>query len=617
MAKIKSIKGLEEYRRKLLTSVDLKQPRVSVCGGANCLALGAAELAGTFEAELKKKGLKGKVALKTTGCHGLCGKGPRVLLRPQEIAYQQVRLQDVPEIVGETLAKGKVLEHLLFKADGGDPVAQKAKIPFYQGQHSLVTSHLDAIDPESLDDYLAVGGYEALAQVLGKMTPDAVIKAVEASGLRGRAGGGFPTGRKWRSTREMEGEVKFLICNANEGDPGTFVDRALLEGDPHAVLEGMIIGGYAIGARRGYIYVRHEYRQAVARLTLALDQARKFGLLGEKILGNDFSFDIKLSRGAGAFVCGEETALIASVEGRIGEPMPRPPYPFQKGLWGMPTVINNVETWANVPAIIRETPKKYASLGTEASKGTKLFSLAGALNCPGLVEVPLGITLKQVIFGIGGGMVPGREFKAAQTGSPSGGIIPPQFLDLPLDFDKLHAAGFVMGSGGVTVMDQTHCMVDVARYLMAFLHRESCGKCTPCREGTRHMLDILNDIATGEGREEQLEWLEELAGAMQGASICGLGQSAPDPVLTTLKYFKDEYLAHIRNKKCPALVCRVLLKYTIDPETCTGCMACVRECPTGAISGERQEPQELDDELCVKCGFCYDVCKFDSVKVKS
>ena len=449
------------------------------------------------------------------------------------------------------------------------------------------------------------------------MSPEAVIDAVERSGLRGRGGGGFPTGRKWRLCRQVPGDVKYLICNGDEGDPGAFMDRAVMEGDPHAVLEGMIIGAYAIGATQGYIYVRHEYPLAVKRLALAIDQAREAGLLGANILGSGFSFDVKISKGAGAFVCGEETALIASMEGDIGEPHPRPPYPAVAGLWGKPTVINNVETWANIPAIMSHGPEWYAAIGTENSKGTKVFSLVGAVNNTGLVEVPMGTTLRQMVYDLGGGIRGGGEFKAVQTGGPSGGCIPKQFLDLPVDYDSLQSVGSIMGSGGMIVMDETSCMVDVARYFMSFLHDESCGKCTPCREGTKHLLEILTEITKGNGTEEHIPLMEELCDTMAAASLCGLGQSAVNPVRSTLKYFREEYEAHILQKKCPALVCRPLLKYTVDPETCTGCLACVRECPVDAIHGEAAEPQLIDQELCVKCGMCHAVCKFDAVKVES
>ncbi len=614
MPKIESIDHLTEYRRKLKAARDPKQPTVLVCSGPGCLPLGSEEVAEAFITTLAEKGLKGKVLLKTCGCQGLCAKGVKVLIRPEEIAYQKVTPQDVPEIVEQTLAGGAVVDRLIYHDPvSNDPCAHKSEVPFYQGQAPIVLRKLDLIDPESLDDYLAVGGYRTLRKALFAMTPGEVIDQVERSGLRGRGGGGFPTGRKWRVCREAEGMVKFIICNGDEGDPGAFMDRAVMEGDPHAIIEGMIVGAYAIGASQGYIYVRHEYPLAVKRLKLAIDQAREFGFLGNNILRSKFSFDLKLSQGAGAFVCGEETALMASIEGFIGEPNPRPPYPAQAGLFGLPTIINNVETWANVPEIINMGAEWYAGQGTENSKGTKVFSLVGAVNNTGLVEVPMGTTLRQIIFGLGGGIAGGHQFKAVQTGGPSGGCIPEQFLDLPVDYDSLQQVGSIMGSGGMIVMDSTSCMVDVARYFIGFLHAESCGKCTPCREGLTQLTYLYEEITNGRGEMEHLTLMEDLCQAMASASICGLGQSAVNPVRSTLKYFRHEYEAHIKNKKCPALVCRPLLKYTIDPKTCTGCLACVRECPVGAITGVKKEAQDIDQDICIKCGLCYETCQFDAV----
>jgi NADH-quinone oxidoreductase subunit F len=618
MPKIASVAQLAEYRSQLQARLDPNRVQVLVCGGAGCLALGSPEVAAAFQADLARQGMSGQVELKVSGCQGLCARGVRVLLKPQDITYQQVTALDVPEITQETLVKGRILDRLAYRDSGDGAVkAHKSKIPFFQGQSPVVLRHLDAIDPEQLDDYLAAGGYNALAQVLFRMSPEEVLAAVERSGLRGRGGGGFPTGRKWRVLREAPGEPKYLICNGSEGDPGAFLDRAVMEGDPHAILEGMIIGAYAIGASQGHIYVGHEYPLAVARLRRAADQARDLGLLGSRILGTDHSFDIRVHRGAGAYVCGEETALISFIEGNIGEPRNRPPYPPQRGLWGQPTIINNVETWANVPVLISQGAGEYAKIGTKKSKGTKVFSLAGAVRHSGLVEVPMGTPLRQVIFDLGGGLKGDGQFKAVLTSGPGGGVLSAQFLDMPVEFESFQAAGGNLGSGSMVVMDQKCCMVDVARYFMAFSHEESCGKCTPCREGTKQMLGLLNDIVRGQGEEEHLELLEELAVTMVSSSICGLGQSAPNPVLTTLKYFREEYLAHVRDKKCPALVCRPLLKYTVDPETCTGCLACVRECQVGAITGEYQEPQEVDQELCAKCGMCYEVCKFEAIKVES
>ena len=617
MPKFESIDHLREYRRQLIAKRDPRQLQVMVCAGPGCLPMGSDEVAAAFREELDKNGLAAKVLLKECGCHGLCAGAVRVLIRPQEITYQHVTPEDVPEIVEKTLKEGQVVDRLIHEDPAThEKAACKGDISFYRGQMPIVLRKLDIIDPASLDDYLALGGYRALRKALTEMSPDDVIDAIDRSGLRGRGGGGFPTGRKWRICHEVDNPVKFIICNGDEGDPGAFMDRAVMEGDPHAVLEGMIIGGYAIGARKGIIYVRHEYPLAVTRLQAAIGQARESGLLGKNILRSGFDFDIKIVRGAGAFVCGEETALIASIEGFIGEPTPRPPYPAQSGLFGQPTVINNVETWANVPEIINLGAPWYAAIGTENSKGTKVFSLVGAVNQTGLVEVPMGTTLRQIVYDLGGGIRGGGEFKAVQTGGPSGGCIPAEFLDLPVDYDSLQSVGSIMGSGGMIVMDTTSCMVDVARYFISFLHQESCGKCTPCREGLKHLLALLDDIIHGRGEEEHLALMEELCAAMASASICGLGQSAANPVRSTMKYFRDEYLAHIRDKKCHALVCRPLLKYTVDPETCTGCMACVRECPVGAITGKKKMAQEIDQELCVKCGLCFEACQFEAVNVE-
>jgi|UniRef100_A0A7C5ENX8 NADH-quinone oxidoreductase subunit F len=615
MPRFESIDHLNEYRRKLKATRDPNQPTVLVCSGPGCLPMGSEEVAQAFREALANKGLNGKVLLKTCGCQGLCALGVKVLIRPQEIAYQRVTPKDAGEIVETTLIEGGIVDRLVYHDPvSGEARVHKSDIPFYQSQVPIVLRKLDLIDPESLDDYLAVGGYRSLRKVFFSMTPEEVIDQVELSGLRGRGGAGFLTGRKWRLARQAEGYPKFIICNGDEGDPGAFMDRAVMEGDPHAVIEGMIIGAYAIGARQGYIYVRHEYPLAVKRLKLAIEQAREAGFLGNNILRAKFSFDIKISQGAGAFVCGEETALMASIEGFIGEPHPRPPYPAQAGLFGLPTVINNVETWANIPEIINMGAEWFASQGTETSKGTKVFSLVGAVNHTGLVEVPMGTTLRQIIYQLGGGLRNNHPFKAVQTGGPSGGCIPAQFLDLPVDYDSLQQVGSIMGSGGMIVMDHTSCMVDVARYFIEFLYQESCGKCTPCREGLKQLRHLYEEITHGRGEMAHLTLMEDLCAAMATASICGLGQSAVNPVLSTLKYFREEYESHIRDKKCPALVCRPLLKYTIDPETCTGCLACVRECPVGAISGVKKEAQEIDQELCIKCGLCFEACQFDAVR---
>jgi len=617
MPRMESVDHLTEYRRRLRAQRDPNQLQILVCSGPGCLPLGSEELAAAFAQALKDKGLDGKVILKSTGCHGLCAKGVRVLIRPQEITYQRVTPQDVAEIIDTTIVNGGVVERLLHEDPAtGQKCTHKSEIPFYQAQNPLVLRKLDVIDPESLDDYLVLGGYRSLRKILFQMTPEEVIDTVERSGLRGRGGAGFLTGRKWRLCRNAPGEVKFVVCNGDEGDPGAFMDRAVMEGDPHAVIEGMIIGAYAIGAKTGYIYVRHEYPLAVKRLTKAIQQARDFGFLGKNILRSHFSFDIKINQGAGAFVCGEETALMASIMGGIGEPMPRPPYPAQQGLFAAPTVINNVETWANVPEIINMGAEWFAAQGTDKSKGTKVFSLVGAVNHTGLVEVPMGTSLRRMIFELGGGIPGGRDFKAVQTGGPSGGCIPAQFLDMPVDYDSLQEVGSIMGSGGMIVMDTSSCMVDVARYFINFLYQESCGKCTPCREGLRQMLHILSEITSGRGEEQHLTMMEDLCTVLKDAALCGLGQSAANPVLSTLKYFREEYEHHIRDKKCPAKVCRPLLRYTIDPEACTGCLACVRECPVGAISGLKKEAQEIDQDICIRCGLCFDACQFEAVRVE-
>jgi len=585
---------------------------VSVCGGTGCLALGSRAVATAFAEVLAEKGVGATVALRTTGCHGFCERGPLVVIHPGEVFYQQVRPEDVGEIVEETVVGGRLVERLLYH-EGESPVVKELEVPFYKYQQRLVFGSNGRLDPTSLDDYLAQGGYSALAKALDEMGPEEVIEEVKKSGLRGRGGGGFPTGRKWELCRRAAGEPRYLICNADEGDPGAYMDRSVLEGNPHLVLEGMIIGAYAIGSAQGHVYVRHEYPLAVKHLSIALAQAREYGLLGDDILESGFDFQVQINRGGGAFVCGEETALIHSVEGRRGVPRSRPPYPAVRGLFGQPTVINNVETWANIPHIISRGADWYRSIGTEGSKGTKIFSLVGKVNNTGLVEVPMGITLRDIIFKIGGGIKGGKRFKAVQTGGPSGGCIPESLLDLRVDFDKLTEAGSMMGSGGMIVMDEDTCMVDVTRYFLNFLREESCGKCTPCREGIQHMLDILNRICAGEGTAGDIDLLQELGRLVGEVALCALGGTAPNPVLTSIKHFRSEYEAHIQEKRCPAGVCRALVHYHIDEEKCTGCHACVRRCPVEAISGEARKPHTLDQAKCVKCAACYEVCRFEAV----
>ena len=622
MSRLNSKEELFELQKRLAASRTGEERFVAVCTGTGCLAHGAKEVYSAFEEEISKRGLNALVkekgdgpTVRGTGCHGFCGRGTLVVIYPQKIFYQRVKPEDVPEIVEKTLIKSEIVERLLYTDAQGNQVIHEEEIPFYSKQKRLLMDMNGKIDPKSIDDYLSIGGYTALAKAIFEMEPDKIIEEVTESGLRGRGGAGFRTGWKWEDAKQYDVPIKYVICNADEGDPGAYMDRSLLEGNPHSVLEGMIIGAYAVGATEGYIYVRKEYPLAVENATLAIEQAREYGLLGKNILGSGFSFDIKIARGGGAFVCGESSALMASIEGRVGEPRSKHIHATESGLWGKPTVLNNVETWANVPLIIKEGAAWYASMGTENSKGTKIFSLVGDVNHTGLVEVPMGMTLREVIFDLGGGIPGGKRFKAVQTGGPSGGCLPESLLDLPVDFDSLDDAGSMMGSGGMIVMDENTCMVDVARYFVKFLTEESCGKCTPCREGLRRMLQILTRITEGEGTEEDIALLEELGEVIGTASLCGLGKSAPNPVLTTIRYFRDEYLEHVREKKCRAGVCKPLVHYEIDKEKCTGCTVCAKRCPVEAISGETKKPHEIDQEKCIKCGICKDVCKFDAVKV--
>ena len=540
-----------------------------------------------------------------------------MVIEPQDVLYQRVGPDDVPEIVDKTIGQGEVIERLLHvDAATGERTTFEKDVPFYRKQQRVMFEQARSIEPTSIEDYIAVGGYSALAKALSSMSPEDVIDEVKRSGLRGRGGAGFPTGRKWESCRQAEGEHRYVICNADEGDPGAYMDRGLLEGNPHSILEGMIIAAYGIGSRQGYIYIRYEYPLALHHLEVALEQARAYGLLGDSILGTDFSFDIGIRRGGGAFVCGESSALMQSLEGDVGEPRAKYVRSVERGLWDQPTTLNNVETWANVPLIINKGWEWYASIGTEGSKGTKIFSLVGKVNNTGLVEVPMGITLREIIFDIGGGIPEGREFKAVQTGGPSGGCIPASLLDLPVDFDELTKAGSMMGSGGMIVMDERTCMVDVARYFLGFLREESCGKCTPCREGISRSLEVLNRICEGEGQPGDIELLEEIADLLSGFSLCGLGKSAANPLLSTIQHFREEYEAHINEQRCPAGVCKALITYSVDADKCTGCGACVRQCPQNAISGEKKEVHVISQDLCIRCGICLDVCKFDAVLVE-
>ncbi len=589
---------------------------ILICAGTGCISSGTREVKEALENELIKHNLQDKVRIILSGCHGFCEKGPIFIVYPEDIFYCEVKAEDMPELVEEYLVKGNIVERLLYK----DPttagtVTSHEEIPFYSRQKRQVLRNCGVIDPENIDEYIIRGGYIGLKKALG-MEPLEIVNTVKSSGLRGRGGAGFPTGMKWEFAHRSPGDKKYVVCNADEGDPGAFMDRSVLEGDPHAVLEGLIIAGRAIGSDEAYIYVRAEYPLAVRRLRTAIAQAEEYGLIGQNILNSGANFKINIKEGAGAFVCGEETALLASIEGERGMPRPRPPFPAVKGLWGKPTCINNVETLANVPLILRNGADWYSAVGTEGSKGTKIFALTGKVNNTGLCEVPMGISLREIVFDIGGGIRGGKKYKAVQIGGPSGGCIPESLLDLPVDFDSLTAAGAMMGSGGMVVMDEDTCMVDLARYFLSFTQRESCGKCTPCREGTKRMLEILERITRGKGEPEDIPRLEKLAVAVKDSSLCGLGQTAPNPVLTTLRYFRDEYEAHIFDRRCPAGLCRDLLTYYIDAEVCTGCRSCVKACPAEAISGEKKEPHAIDEAKCISCGACFDRCKFGAVKTK-
>ena len=598
--------------------MDIYRAHVLVCGGTGCSSSGSATLIERFNEKIKENGLDKEVKVIRTGCFGLCEAGPVVIVYPEGTFYSRVKPENVDEIVTEHLLKGRKVEHLVYTDHATheqDATKALEDIGFYKHQMRVALRNCGVIDPENIDEYLAMDGYKALEKVLTKMTREEVIDEVLKSGLRGRGGGGFPTGLKWKFTYNSVSKQKYVACNADEGDPGAFMDRSILEGDPHSILEAMAIAGYAIGASDGYIYVRAEYPIAVKRLTIAANQAREYGLLGKNIFGTGFNFDISIRLGAGAFVCGEETALMHSIEGKRGEPTVRPPFPAVKGLFAKPTMLNNVETYANIPQIILKGSAWFSSIGTEKSKGTKVFALGGKINNTGLVEVPMGTTLRTIIYDIGGGCPNGKKFKAVQTGGPSGGCLPESLLDTPVDYDNLIAAGSMMGSGGMIVMDEDNCMVDIARFYLDFIVDESCGQCTPCRVGTKRMLEILNRIVAGKGKEGDIEKLEELAQTIKSTSLCALGQTAPNPILSTLKFFRDEYEAHIRDKKCPAHHCKALLQYQIT-DKCRGCTACARVCPAGAISGEIKQQHVIDQDKCLKCGACMEKCRFGAIVKK-
>ena len=630
---MKSLNELRAIKNKMMCQVNLRlgseatisseaegaqvhKNYILVCGGTGCTSNHSLDVVKAFETHLKECGLQDDVKIIQTGCLGLCAKGPVVVVHPGSVYYEEVDPEKVEAIVNEHIVGGVPTDKYMLKEEttDGSPAKTMTESDFYTKQERIALRNCGVIDPENIDEYIATGGYEALGRCLTEMTPDEVIQTVLDSGIRGRGGAGFPTGKKWKFASGNRGEVqKYVCCNADEGDPGAFMDRSILEGDPHSVFEAMAIAGYAIGADQGYIYVRAEYPIAVNRLEIALKQAREYGLIGKDIFGTGFNFDIDLRLGAGAFVCGEETALLTSIEGNRGEPHPRPPFPAVKGLFGCPTILNNVETYANIPVIFNKGPEWFSSLGTELSPGTKVFALGGRINNTGLVEVPMGTTLRDVVENIGGGVPNGKKFKAAQTGGPSGGCIPSTYYDIPIDFENLKSIGCMMGSGGLIVMDEDSCMVDIAKFFLEFTVSESCGKCTPCRVGTKRMLEILTRISEGKGEMEDLEKLEELANFIQTNSLCGLGQTAPNPVLSTMRFFRDEYVAHIKDKTCPAGVCKKLLKYSIIEEKCKGCTLCARNCPVDAISGAVKMPHVIDTAKCIKCGACMDNCRFGAI----
>ena len=617
MKSLEEIHKIREEKKKELdlrinTSADTREKHILVCHGTGCTSSKSPQILENFKNIIKEKGIENVRVIKT-GCFGLCAKGPIVIIRPEDTFYAGVTPDDCEEIIQTHIIEGNKVERLLAKDIDGTKVNSLDELNFYKKQKRIALKNCGVINPEEIDEYIAFDGYKALEKVLTEMSQDDVVKTISDSGLRGRGGAGFPTGKKWELTKAVEGEQKYVVCNADEGDPGAFMDRSILEGDPHAVLEAMEIAGYTIGANKGFIYVRAEYPIAVKRLKIAIEQAREYGILGNNIFGTDFSFDIEIRLGAGAFVCGEETALLESIEGKRGQPRVKPPYPANAGLWGKPTLINNVETYANIAQIILKGAEWYSSIGTETSKGTKVFALGGNVNNIGLVEVPMGTTLREIVYDIGGGIPNGREFKAAQTGGPSGGCIPKENLDVPIDYESLKQIGSMMGSGGLIVMDDTKCMVSLAKFYLQFTVSESCGKCNPCRIGTKRMLEILERITEGKGEEKDLEKLDKLAKNIIRASVCGLGQTAPNPVLSTMKYFIDEYKEHVIDKKCKTNECKKLAKITINPELCKGCGLCQKNCPVGAIKGEGRDVREIDQSICIKCGTCIAKCPFHAI----
>lgn len=614
MMRLNSAADLETLRNKIIAKINPTKPAVTLCISTGCEALGAKDVLNAFKEEFKKQGLEGKVDIKETGCLGFCEKGPRVVIYPEDIAYFKVQASDVPEIVSKTLLRKEIVERLLYAdPNTGEKAKRLIDVPFYKYQYRLLMDNNAKVDPKKIDDYIALDGYKALAKALFQMNSDQIMEEVKKSQLRGRGGGGFPTFQKWDSTRKAHGDPKYVIINCDEGDPGAFMNRALMEGNPHSILEGFIIAAYAVGSHEGFIYVRQEYPLAVENMQKAIDDAEAYGLLGKNILGSGFDFKVKIHKGAGAFVSGESSALMTAIEGRVGEPRPKYVHTAEKGLWDKPSILNNVETYANIPFIINKGADWFTKIGTAGSKGTKIFALAGKVNNTGLVEVAMGMTLRDIIFKIGGGIRNGKKFKAVQAGGPSGGMIPEQYLDTPVDFDELKKLGAIMGSGGLIVMDEDTCMVDVARYFVNFLSDESCGKCVPCREGLRQAKKILTDIVSGKGKEGDIEKLRQIADASNAAALCALGQTSANPMLTTLRYFADEYEAHIKEKRCPALSCKPLISFYIDPAKCNACTLCARNCPMQAIDGAVGKIHIIDQSKCTKCGTCFDACRFKAV----